>query len=76
MEIHDNMPVIYYRILTFIYKFSEQIKTHFVISKVSPKLVHLIRKCNKFSSGRQDRDCNVTRHMVITYWIIKVTDTH
>ena len=75
MEIHENMLINYYKKCTFIHKFSEQLKTHFVFNKVSLKLVHLIRKCIKFCSYRQDRDCNVTHCIVIPYWIIKFTET-
>ena len=40
------------------------------------KLVQVIRKCVQFCTDRQTVDSNVTRRMVIVYWIIKCTDTN
>jgi len=40
------------------------------------KLVQVIRKCVQFYTDRQTVDSNVTRRMVIAYWIIKCTDTN
>jgi len=39
------------------------------------KLVQVIRKCVQICTDRQTVDSNVTRCMVIAYWIIKCTDT-
>ena len=67
-----------FKIRTFLDKFAERLKTHILCSvKFSETgTVRVIRKCVQFCTSRQTRGSNVTRRMVIPYWIIMSTDTN
>jgi hypothetical protein len=50
--------------------------THFMLNNLSPKIVPLCDKVEKYVKARQATDDNIIRRMRFACWITKVADRH